>query len=400
MRKRGPTLFFALLSAALVLCGLWLLRGRLPALPGPLTQPASESRTTAPPVLRPVELARAGMTRYHYQQLGEAEQRAYRDIFERLPGFPESVEVTGLDTNGLNRVFQALLLDQPLLLQISSVHYTTRTLGDKPVAFIPEYRMGPVEYRERCVALARACASIAAGGDEFERELALHDALVAMCDYTEEERSDKATAYGALVERSASCEGYSKAMLLLLELQGMEACIITGNASNEGGQSGGHAWNQVRVGGAWYHLDATWDDPVVEGAPSGISHAYFNIPDADIAHTHELTGARNPCISVEANFYVRRGLYFQRFEKAEETVLAQRLAESLAAGGNTAELRMANDGALEDALYELFDKNGPQRVYRVLSNAALVGPYPIRTDKVMHSEIGALRVIRIFTQSD
>jgi len=390
MKRRNGFYLALLVLAALAVCGAVLLYGR-----DHVSGPTTATTTTAPPVTRPAELARAGRTRYHYAALSETEQKAYRDIYEQLFAFPESVEVTDLDTAGLKRVFQALLLDQPLLFQISSTHYKTRTVGGRLTAFIPEYRMGPEEYRERCEELTQACLAIPVGGSAFDVELALHDALVGMCDYTEADRPEKSTAYGALVESVASCEGYSRAMLLLLELHGIEACIVTGDAANVGGAAGGHAWNKVRIDGAWYHLDATWDDPVTPDAAGSISHAYFNIPDADIAHTHDLTGMRDPCVSVEANYFVRKGLYFTQLDKAAETVLAQRLAEALAAGYAAVELRMAGDDAMESALHELF--GNPQRVYRVLSNAALAG-HNIRTDYVRHSEISALRVIRILPE--
>ena len=400
MRRRNRSyaviLLMLLAAATVALCGL-VLRGGLPETMFTQESYTDPVTTAAQPTTRSVELTRSGRTRYHYARLNEAEQRAYRDICQQLPGFPESVEVTDLDTPGLKRVFQALLLDQPLLFQISSTHYKTRTVNGNLTAFLPEYRMGPEEYREKCKALAAACAAIPADGSEFERELAIHDALVRMCDYTEEDRPERGTAYGALVEHAASCEGYSRAMLLLLELHGVEACIVTGDAVNGGGQAGAHAWNQVRVDGAWYHLDATWDDPVTPDAPNSISHAYFNLPDADISRTHELTAMQAPCTSVAANYFVRMGLFFTGFDKAAETVLAQRLAEALAAGDNVVELRMSDGNALQNAKYELFEPNGPQRVYRVLSNAALSG-HRIRTDYVRHAEISALYVIRILPE--
>jgi hypothetical protein len=393
--KRRNAFCWIMISICLALLALRF-GGRLPGNQNPFRTRHSTAppTTTAQPVTRPAELARAGNTRYHYAGLNEAEQRAYQDIYERLPGFPESVEVAGLDSDGLRRVFQALLLDQPLLFQISSTNYKTRSVGGKLGAFIPEYRMGPEEYKKRCEELARVCAAIPvpSGGSAFDVELALHDALVGMCEYTQADQPGKSTAYGALVENTASCEGYSRAMLLLLELRGIEASIVTGDAANAGGQTGGHAWNKVRIDGAWYHLDATWDDPVAQDAPSGVSHAYFNLPDADIAYTHELTDTRNPCVSVEANYFVRKGLYFKSFDQAAENRTAQRLAETLAAGGAAVELRMSDDGAMNSAMAELFGQGSPQRVYSILSACA---GYGIRTDYVRHSEISALRVIRI-----
>jgi len=40
---------------------------------------------------------------------------------------------------------------------------------------------------------------------------------------------------------------------------------MQGTATNTQGKSEKHAWNAVNVGGKWYLLDATWDDPVIIG---------------------------------------------------------------------------------------------------------------------------------------
>jgi transglutaminase/protease-like cytokinesis protein 3 len=46
-----------------------------------------------------------------------------------------------------------------------------------------------------------------------------------------------------------------------------------------------HCWNYVRIGGNWYHVDVTWDDPVYQGRkPSDgpISHEHFLLSDSAI----------------------------------------------------------------------------------------------------------------------
>ena len=392
MRKRNfPWMMMTLLAAAaLALAGLYALRGGITLLP---IQPVIEE-PTLPPVPLPAQFGRAGQFRYHYGNLDEEEKTAYDDIMARLPGFPESVKIKGMDSDSLSRVFSALVLDQPLLFQISTTHYKTRTMNGLVTAFLPEYRLSQDEYAAQCEELARACGSFSVpeGGDDFDCALALHDQLVRLCAYSEEfEQPQKSTAYGAIAEGSASCEGYARAVQLLMDMQGIPCYIVTGEASNLAGFTGGHAWNKVMIGGGWYHLDATWNDPVTEDGSHVTSHAYFNVTDAEIGRTHEITDEKNPCTATKENYFIRKGLEFSSLDRAAEDALSKAVREAMRDGDNAAELRFTDAAAMDAGLAYLFEK---QRVYRILNNAALGGA-EIRTDKVFHADLETLRVVRI-----
>jgi hypothetical protein len=390
----------ALLMVGGLIYGASLLREARGNVPAGETSAAAE--TAAPAYLMPEPLEQAAKRMragYHYKQLTPGERTAYRAIYEALPAWPGAVDVSGLDSDGMSRVFQALTLDQPLLFQISSTHYKTRTVNDTEVTgFLPEYRMEPAEYQRQLEALYAVCRSYlqTSGGDDYLAELALHDQLVRECNYTEDiSLAENNTAYGALVKRQAACEGYSKAMLLLLELRGIEAGIVTGDANNAAGVSGGHAWNKVKINGNWYHLDATWDDPVSETGSNSISHAYFNLTDDEIGQSHELSDPGVSCTATADNYFKREGLEFTRLERADETVLAQRMTEALSRGGNCLEFRCSSGQALQQAQEYLFDPSS-QRVYRIIALANSSAENAFKTDMVYHAELTELRVIRVF----
>ena len=64
------------------------------------------------------------------------------------------------------------------------------------------------------------------------------------------------TAYGALANGTAVCEGYALAAKLMLNELGIPCDIQTGTCTG----GGGHAWNLVQLEGQWYQLDVTWND--------------------------------------------------------------------------------------------------------------------------------------------
>ena len=358
--------------------------------------PTTTVAPTQPHVTQPAEFARAGAFRHHYRQLSEAEQIAYRTILEQLPGFPESIAMENMDEYGIRAVFRALMLDQPLLFQLSSTHYRILQTPDGGVtAFIPEFLMDREEYQRRLDAIAEVIERIPLpyGGSEFEIQLALHDFLVHNCTYSDDlEDHNVSSVYGALVQGYAACEGYSKAMLLLLELNGIDAYIVTGYATNAD-FAGPHAWNKVRIDGNWYYLDATWNDPVMEGGREIVSRAFFNLTAADMYHTHELSNNDNIADSIAQNYFRVRGLYFDEINQDAEARLAQALVEALDTGRGVLELRLSSAEAMEQARNALFGQ--AQRVHRILSAADPNGER-LQTGRVYFSTLDQLHIIRIF----
>ena len=58
----------------------------------------------------------------------------------------------------------------------------------------------------------------------------------------------------------AVCQGYAETMKLFLDALGIENKLVYGTG---GGIS--HVWNLLCLDGDWYHMDVTWDDPLLDG---------------------------------------------------------------------------------------------------------------------------------------
>lgn len=78
----------------------------------------------------------------------------------------------------------------------------------------------------------------------------------------------KHTAYGALIDGKAVCQGYSMALYRLLLEAGVDNRVIFGTGTGTGGEQGNHTWNIVKVGDEYYNTDVTGD------SESELSH-YF-----------------------------------------------------------------------------------------------------------------------------
>ena len=76
------------------------------------------------------------------------------------------------------------------------------------------------------------------------------------------------------------CEGIAKSVKALCDQLGLWCIVVISENAPEKGIKYRHAWNIVRVGGRYYHLDATFDNSV--GTPELIRYDYFNLEDRKI----------------------------------------------------------------------------------------------------------------------
>ena len=93
---------------------------------------------------------------------------------------------------------------------------------------------------------------------DYDKIYGVYDWLCQNVTYDYENLEDntyllKHTAYAALIDKTAVCQGYAVLFYRLMLELGVDARVIVG----DGG--GPHAWNIVELDGLYYNLDSTWD---------------------------------------------------------------------------------------------------------------------------------------------
>lgn len=89
---------------------------------------------------------------------------------------------------------------------------------------------------------------------EVQIARALHDYV---CQHVEYDLTYmRYSAYDALVDKKAVCQGYTLMYAALLQLAGIDFDYASSDSMN-------HIWNLVAIDDKWYHVDTTWDDPVI-----------------------------------------------------------------------------------------------------------------------------------------
>ena len=319
----------------------------------------------------PVELTDVGSPyKFYYNRLENIEKQAYNAILSEIYSMPESIDVPRIDTVQLDNVFWALLSDNPDLFFVGRCcTLVTSVFGTNCSV---EYCIEKDEYEKLKSELDAVCGKVISSltnpQDKWQTELEIHDYIVDNCEY----RMTKgdylcSSAYGALVDKAAACEGYSRAAKLLLDKAGIESSVLSGVSTAANGSGGAHMWNAVKLDGEYYYLDCTWDDPVSDNGNPVKIYSYFNINDETIAATHSDFSYDFKCTATAANYYIKTGRYFETYSRSDEKKLASIIASELDSGGNFVEVRFGSKKAYNIAVGELIKRG---RIYNVLSETA------------------------------
>ncbi|MBQ9119863.1 MAG: Ig-like domain-containing protein [Lachnospiraceae bacterium] len=175
---------------------------------------------------------------------------------------------------------------------------------------------------------------------DIEKVRAFHDYIVLNTAYDYENLSngtipeDSYRIDGVLLHEVAVCQGYAETMQLFLDAVGIENKLIGGSGWSSGAWVS-HAWNLVKLDGNWYHVDATWDDPVMNGAdiPGYVGYDYFCLSDSVMEKDHRWRSANYPAAEggeyctyisdLQLAEYRKNGQVLESIADYEEALLAK-----------------------------------------------------------------------------
>jgi len=141
---------------------------------------------------------------------------------------------------------------------------------------------------------------IASGMSGKQKAKAIHNYLVKNCTYDNQvaaygnQYDDAFTAYGALVDGSAVCQGYAAAFNLMAKKCGLQSMAVCGRA---GGVA--HAWNYVKAGSKYRYIDCTWDDT----DKGKVRYDYFYVTEEKMREQHVWTSADFPAENIKYSKY-------------------------------------------------------------------------------------------------
>lgn len=127
---------------------------------------------------------------------------------------------------------------------------------------------------------------------EYAKVKEIHDYIVKKNFYNKgdiNEESGGVSIYhpaSIIFGNGGVCNAYATLFDLLAKEAGLETKLLTGKSLANGEE---HMWNMVKIMGNWYHVDTTWDDPIInfndediENIEDFVIYDYFLKSDEEI----------------------------------------------------------------------------------------------------------------------
>lgn len=262
------------------------------------------------------------MEPYYYNHMNKQQQAVYHAMKTGIQSLAPSFPCPRMEGKELTDVFLKLRLDCPEIFFVSGFHF--RYYPDSAnVELSPEYLFDKNKIKDhqkamkaRVEKLVRPAATMA----ELEKEQYVHDFICQNVRYDKLKKSYSHEILGPLGQGVGVCEGIAKTVKILCDQLGIWCIVVISEANPEKNIKYRHAWNIVKIGGAYYHLDATFDNTLSHMGP--VRYDYFNLDDGKVFRDHEPVIWKVPACTVSDGFYYRvKKLSFTKMEEVEKRAL-------------------------------------------------------------------------------
>lgn len=326
---------------------------------------------------------------HYYNQLDDEAKKAYEIMYATVKNLDEKCTLK-IDDETLANVFTAVLYDNPEIFWMKT-DYKYYSYGNK-VVFKPNYIYSESEVTQYSVELNNKIQEIINQASfcvtDYEKELFFHDYICKNTVYDMETFGNVgASVHNTFINGRAVCEGYSRAMQILLDKSGIYNYLIIGDGTSDG-KTEPHMWNVVKLNNENYHLDVTWNDNDESG---DISYVYFNVTDEQISRNHSnFEPKENNCYGTYFNYSVRNGTYVHTYYHFSQ--FSEASAKVLKTGRNTVELCFKNKSDYDRAVRSISDN---EELFEYVNTSVKKSGRNLKTDSIEYYSDDDLQYICI-----
>ena len=264
--------------------------------------------------------------KYYRTTLSDDEKRCYDAYINAFFTFQGKVRIPIRDAYKCEHVYQLCILDNPLLFYVENV-YIWKKAGEIE-AEIEYYsdESGLFQIWKEIDRIIKLVRGECAEKSDIKREEMIHNTMVSSVDYKNSESIPVHSSYSAFMYHKAVCDGISKMTKILFDAVDIPSLIVYGkswrNIYKDGtrAEEGNHAWNMVKIGNDFYHIDVTFDLNLTK--KKVIRYDYFNLTDEQISRDHSYNLLPETPIK-ENDFFRCKGRFFANKKKLKEYILEE-----------------------------------------------------------------------------
>lgn len=229
-------------------------------------------------------------SKWGYNRLTSTQKAVYERLFASVKKHGENIEISDIKAKekDIDAAYWAFDYDNPQFFALGN-GFSYRYYPSTGVVATLSPKYGRTAEQERSIHLIFDVVSrfvIRSAEDyssDYEKLKYVHDWIVNKTNYSLTAPVYKSEADGVIVYGTALCEGYSKAFMYFAQSLGYDCICVVGQANG-----GAHMWNMVKIGGSWYHVDVTFDDPVMSDGSHTLTHDFFLLSTTEISRTHKI----------------------------------------------------------------------------------------------------------------
>ncbi len=258
-------------------------------------------------------------THYYYSKLNKQQQGAYFALLEGLQSLAPSFSVPRLEQRELLEIHFLLRLDHPEIFYSEGISWRYYEHASN-VEVVPDYLFDKKKikmHQQAMTARVEKLTRPAMKMSEAEKLQYVHDFICQNITYDKLKKQYSHEIIGPLGQGVGVCEGIAKTVKILCDALDIWCVVAISEANQEKEIKYRHAWNIVRIGGQYYHLDATFDNSLSK--EDIIRYDYYLLDDGHLFRDHQpLVWAVPSCTDGDHFYYKQKKLSFTKLENVQK----------------------------------------------------------------------------------
>lgn len=251
---------------------------------------------------------------YYYARLNERERALYRSILEGVTACSDMVNAGSFPVETIEDIYTYVLNDHPELFWVDDAMTIWISPGGEGNRIQLMYNMDKQKIPEVRMEIERRAQEILdlmdPGLSDYEKMKFVYGYLIGHTAYQKGSPQNQ-NIQSVFLNGASVCRGYAKSFQYLMDRLGI-FCILVHGTTDEA-----HSWNIVRLEGDYYHVDATWGEPSMEGAP--VNYGYLCRASEDFLRNRTLEDPEltPECKGTKYEYFHLNQMYFDSFDKAK-----------------------------------------------------------------------------------